>query len=235
MGFWATARRLLSEIPGSQVEQDRAQQVATLSMRMGGLGLRSASRCSPAACLASWADALPMIAKRNLVIAETMEHAMQDHNVPERGCLSELYRATTQRDGQGFEWRPTWSSVLPRTFPKEPVSGNTPGSIGLLPSPTPVSGIFPCCQAKLPRTGHTFTPTQVATPVLRWHTPPQLLSTPFRRTCSVFCSLPVTEATCGGYHAPSDPPGVHRAARTRSGRVRKRATLIERTLAPVFR
>ena len=56
-GDLATARRLLSEVSGSQAEQDRAHQVATIPMRMGGLGLRSASRCSPAACWASWADA----------------------------------------------------------------------------------------------------------------------------------------------------------------------------------
>ena len=43
-GIWATARHLLSEVPGSQAEQDRAQQLATLSMRMGALALRSASQ-----------------------------------------------------------------------------------------------------------------------------------------------------------------------------------------------
>ena len=134
------------------------------------------------------------------------------------------------------------ASVLPRTFPRNPGSGNMTGSIGLLPSPTPFSGRFPCCQAKLPRTGHTCAPTQAVTPVLFWHTPPLLLNTPFRRTCSVSCCwngwrfpLPVTEATCDGCHAPLDPRGVHRAPCARSGRVRKRATPIERTLARVFR
>ena len=47
--------------------------------------------------------------------------------------------------------------------------------------------------------------------------------------------LPITEATCGGCGAPLDPRGIHRAACTRSGRVRKRAAPVERMLARVFR
>ena len=44
-------------------------------------------------------------------------------------------------------------------------------------------------------------------------------------------SLPITEATFGGFCAPLDPRGLHRAA----GRLKKRATLVERMLARVFR
>ena len=47
--------------------------------------------------------------------------------------------------------------------------------------------------------------------------------------------LPITEAWCSGCHALLDARGLHRAARTRSGRIRTRATPIERTLARVFR
>ena len=35
--------------------EGETQQLATLPMRVGGLGLRSAVRCAPAACWASWA------------------------------------------------------------------------------------------------------------------------------------------------------------------------------------
>ena len=37
---------------------------ATLPMRLGGLGLRSADRTAPAAYGASWADAMPMLSRR---------------------------------------------------------------------------------------------------------------------------------------------------------------------------
>ena len=36
--------------------------------------------------------------------------------------------------------------------------------------------------------------------------------------------LPITDSTCSGCFAPLDPRGLHRAACTRSGRLKKRAT-----------
>ena len=43
---------------------EQKSEIATLQMRLGGLGLRSARRTSPAAYWASWADALHMISQR---------------------------------------------------------------------------------------------------------------------------------------------------------------------------
>ena len=65
--MWETAKALLGEIPTER--EDDARKLSTLPMRMGGLGLRSAERCAPAAFWASFADALPMIAKRNPEVA----------------------------------------------------------------------------------------------------------------------------------------------------------------------
>ena len=50
-----------------------AQRIATLPMRLGGLGLRSASRMSHAAYWASWADSLQMIAQRLPTVAADQE------------------------------------------------------------------------------------------------------------------------------------------------------------------
>ena len=50
-GIWATARALLG---GILQEDEEARQRATLPMRMGGLGLRSAALCAPAAGLILW-------------------------------------------------------------------------------------------------------------------------------------------------------------------------------------
>ena len=47
--------------------------------------------------------------------------------------------------------------------------------------------------------------------------------------------LPVDEAVCSGCHAPLDPLGRHRAACARTGRLKKRATPIERMLVRVCR
>ena len=121
-GSWATARHLFSEVPGSQAEQDRAQQLATLPMRMGGLGLMSASRCSPAAYWASWADALSMIEEGIPAIAELVEHAMTDDEALQEGCLSELSREASDLDRQGFVGRPTWPDFRRCKRPSENLS-----------------------------------------------------------------------------------------------------------------
>ena len=71
-GMWETAKALLGEIPTEG--EDDVRKLPTLPMRMGGLGLHSAERCAPAAFWASWADALPMIAKRNPEVASEVVH-----------------------------------------------------------------------------------------------------------------------------------------------------------------
>ena len=64
-GIWATAKVLLDGLPAAEeTTETESHQLATLPMRMGGLGLRSAVRCAPAAYWASWADALHMISER---------------------------------------------------------------------------------------------------------------------------------------------------------------------------
>ena len=53
-GIWFTAKGLLGVIPDESDEEVHA--LATLPMRMGGLGWRSAVRCALSAFWASWAD-----------------------------------------------------------------------------------------------------------------------------------------------------------------------------------
>ena len=45
----------LLRLPGEVHEQDMARNIASLPMRMGGPGIRSAQRMAPRACWASWA------------------------------------------------------------------------------------------------------------------------------------------------------------------------------------
>ena len=64
-GIWETVEALLQSVPGGHEKRQFARALTTLPMRMGGSGMRSATRCAAAACWASWADALPMIGQRN--------------------------------------------------------------------------------------------------------------------------------------------------------------------------
>ena len=45
-GMWQTVETLLQQTPGTEAERAFARDLATLPMRMGGLGLRSATRCA---------------------------------------------------------------------------------------------------------------------------------------------------------------------------------------------
>ena len=83
---------LLEGIPGDAHQQAVAQDIASLPMRMGGLGIRSASRLAPAAFWASWADALPMLEKRLPPLAAEITTILEGEQV--EGCLGELQLAT---------------------------------------------------------------------------------------------------------------------------------------------
>ena len=71
---WNAMAALLCEVP----PQDHARAVATLPAALGGLGLLSAARTAPAAYWAGWADALPVLRKRPLVLAEARAGFLAD-------------------------------------------------------------------------------------------------------------------------------------------------------------
>ena len=100
-------------IVGTSQEIDRSQQmthnIASLPMRMGGLGLRRALRMAPAAHGASWAVALHMIHQRLPVVADRVVHKLSGRE-DAAGCLSELRGVATELDRQGFVGRPEWRS-----------------------------------------------------------------------------------------------------------------------------
>ena len=99
----ALPKRCWERIP----DDEEAHRIATLPMRLGGLGLRSAVRCAPAAFWASWADALQMIRQRTPDVAIIVEHSLVNEN-PQDSCLEELRAAAAELDRQGFWWRPSW-------------------------------------------------------------------------------------------------------------------------------
>ena len=100
----ATMEALLGGLPGDAEQKTWAREIATLPMRLGGLGLISASRISPAAHWSSWADALHMVSQRLPEVANDI--VTQLTGEPE-GCLAELQGAARHLDRCGFVRRQT--------------------------------------------------------------------------------------------------------------------------------
>ena len=125
---------------------------ATLPMRLGGLGLRSASRMSHSAYWASWADSLQMIAQRLPTVAVVANLADDQEGI---GCLAELEEATRRLDHEGFGSRPER-----RCSPLKLASGSTAGSNTHLPLPNIITGRAWFLVSCLPRTRHICAPTQ---------------------------------------------------------------------------
>ena len=183
---------------------------------------------------ALWADALPMIQERNPAIAEIVENAMVHNVFPPEWSLSELVQATSQLDQEGFAERPSWSELRrgKRPPPGEWQHGwqywAYSASDRTFRKSTMLSGQSASNRAHLRshsgrNAGVVFAHVPTAPEFV---VPPHLFRVLLLERMRL--ALPITEATCGGCCAPLDPHGLHRAACTRSGRLKKRATSVER-------
>ena len=112
-GMWAAALALMGPLPGDDSELATARLLATLPMRLGGLGLRAATRVAPAAYWASWADALIMIAARAPGVANAAVAALSgDHPAGAAdGCMAEARAAGELLSREGFLQRPAWAAL----------------------------------------------------------------------------------------------------------------------------
>ena len=99
-----TMGALLGGLPGEQRAKNQAQQIASLPMLMGGLGLSSARRMAHGEYSASWADALEMIHERVPQVESVI--ARLHHENPDTGCVGELRVAAATLDRQLFLGRP---------------------------------------------------------------------------------------------------------------------------------
>ena len=113
----ATMEVLLEGLPGDVEQKTWAQRIATMPMRMGGLGLRSATRMSPAAYCASWADALHMTSQRLPEVANDIVTQLAEEPA---GCLAELQSAANDLDRCGFVGRPSWEALKAGARPLAP-------------------------------------------------------------------------------------------------------------------
>ena len=110
-------------------------------------------------------------------------------------------------------------------------AGNTAGSSGLLPSLKPTSGRIQFCHAVPPLGKPTCGPTLVTMQVSRWQCAP---TTPECKVSPLLFPTPtrLRKPHVRGCGDPVDLLGRHRAG---TGRLKKRATPIERMVARIFR
>ena len=113
---------LLGSLPGDDAQVEMARHITTLSLRMGGLGLRSALRMAPAAFWVSWADALPMLQQRLPELTRRVLHVLEG---PTFGCLGELQEATERLSG--FVEQPNWEALGRGLRPRPPAAAVEPG------------------------------------------------------------------------------------------------------------
>ena len=215
-----------------------------LPMRMGGLGLRSASRMAQSAFWASWADAMPMISERLTQVANRVE--LQLAMEEPVGSLGELQEAAQSLDRCGFVARPSWAALRRGARP--------PLCLHSEPGEWQHGWQFHASSIS----EHHFRQTMVLRQScaadqahLRSHsgpgssdvlmgapTGPEFVVCPqlFRTLVLERLRLPlqVVEARCE-CGAPLDTLGRHRAACCRSGRLFTRACPTERSLARVCR
>ena len=113
--MWETAKALLGETPTES--EDDARKISTLPMQMGGLGLRSAEQCRPVAFWASWADALPMIAKRNPEVASEAVQKLSQEEPFEGASLSSTQLPAFSILDSRFRKCPCLLAVVPLVRP----------------------------------------------------------------------------------------------------------------------
>ena len=94
-----TVVAMLHGLPGSNVERDEAEPVATLEVSDSGT------------YWASWADAFHMVGKRNPEVADMVVRTLSQRKQQHAGCLAKLHQATARLDREGLWWRPTWQAL----------------------------------------------------------------------------------------------------------------------------
>ena len=231
-GIWSTAKQLM----GISHAADTVQQLASPPTRMGGLGLRSATRCAGAAFWASWADALPMIKDRTPQIVNVVVTTLSSVVPPTTGCLGEVHEAARALDHQGFGWRPSWNEIWQGKRP-DPSEARDPceWQHGWQYWASSVTDFFfrkttMLTSQPASRRAHLRSHSGRNAGIALAHAPTAPEYTIPAHLFRVLLlerlglPLPISDDRCDGCHERLDPWGRHRAACTRTGRIRKRAT-----------
>ena len=114
-GMMSTMHALFGGLTCLEEQQRRTHLIASLPLRLGGHGLRSAVRMSTGPHWSSWADAMHKVAVRLPTVACQILTSL-DTDAPS-GCLEELQEAARTLDRHGFVDRPTWGQLRLGTRP----------------------------------------------------------------------------------------------------------------------
>ena len=106
-------------------EATRLFNLTSLPMALGGGGLRSAARTAPAACWASWSDAIPVLQHKSPRLASMIAHALES-NTQVASCFREVQQCREHLMSRGFRACPSWQE-LARGVRPEVVSTHEPG------------------------------------------------------------------------------------------------------------
>ena len=109
----------LLQLQSALHRESKAAKVASLPARLGGLGLRSAVRSSPAAYWAAAADTLHMIQVRNPAVAAAMVEDLQRGEGARSSSLREVVQAGRALDRAGMQDRPTWAELAAGARPPQ--------------------------------------------------------------------------------------------------------------------
>ena len=228
-----------------------ARAVATMPARLGGLGLRSASRTSPAAYAAAWADALPVLRERLPEVAASLVVELERGAAAGADCLVEASAAAERIVLEGCQVFPAWREAAAGRRP--PQLDANDADVGewqhgwqyhassaceafylersVMASATTSQNAMLLSQSG-PAAGRWLTalPTSPATTL-----PPARMQVAMRRRLR--WPLPMGPQQCNGRSCrqPLDELGDHWTSCPRSGRLRRRAGPLERTWARVFR
>ena len=110
LSMQAVLWQLLQQTP-TTYESGRVAERSALPGRLGGTGLRSAARTSPAAYWASWADALPVLRARSPTSSNGILDALARGRTEGAACLREATACRQTLVDEGFDDCPTWRQL----------------------------------------------------------------------------------------------------------------------------
>jgi len=108
--IWETLRHIMGSPSLEDGTTTNARRLATLPRRHGGLGLQCASRASPGAFWAAWADALHMLHLRRPREAQQLVDLLSGQVIGRAGCVAAAEDAARALEREGFR-RPTWEGL----------------------------------------------------------------------------------------------------------------------------
>ena len=243
---WDCFCRLLGSERHSSDQLARA--VSTLPGRLGGLGLRSAARTSPAAYWAAWVDSAQVLAeKAPRVHALFLSQAAMER--PSADCIQALRDAQLTLAEEGCAMMPTWQAAAlgaKAPYPDNPDAGEWRrgwqyhassarehhfSERVVLPSSCRSRRAMLLSQAGYGASKWLSTIPSCPGTVLR----PLRMQVALRRRLR--WPLPIGPRFCNGRSCRKqlDQLGDHWASCMRSGRVRRRARPLEKACARIFR